>query len=117
MLIQHFFVQVRGILAQLGFQKLDDVIGRTDILRPRDISLVKTQHLDLSYILSVRVKKLLTFTTKCAYISYFLAHLDLIFAVISRVLACQSGAVLRSGIKMYILMVLFWMIPYLQILR
>lgn len=44
--------EVRGILAQLGFEKLDDVIGRTDLLRPRDISLVKTQHLDLSYILS-----------------------------------------------------------------
>ncbi|GLT95821.1 hypothetical protein SLE2022_134830 [Rubroshorea leprosula] len=44
--------EVRGILAQLGYEKLDDVIGRTELLRPRDISLVKTQHLDLSYILS-----------------------------------------------------------------
>ncbi|XP_057548966.1 ferredoxin-dependent glutamate synthase, chloroplastic-like isoform X2 [Amaranthus tricolor] len=44
--------EVRGILAQLGFEKLDDIIGRTDILKPRDISLMKTQHLDLSYILS-----------------------------------------------------------------
>ncbi|KAF7819096.1 ferredoxin-dependent glutamate synthase, chloroplastic [Senna tora] len=44
--------EVRGILAQLGYEKLDDVIGRTDLLQPRDISLVKTQHLDLSYILS-----------------------------------------------------------------
>jgi len=42
------------MLAQLGYEKLDDVIGRTDLLRPRDISLMKTQHLDLSYILSVR---------------------------------------------------------------
>ena len=40
------------MLAQLGYEKLDDVIGRTDLFRPRDISLVKTQHLDLSYILS-----------------------------------------------------------------
>lgn len=47
------FDQVRGILAQLGYEKLDDIIGRTDLLRPRDISLMKTQHLDLSYILSV----------------------------------------------------------------
>jgi len=39
-------------LAQLGYTKLDEIIGRTDLLRPRDISLVKTQHLDLSYILS-----------------------------------------------------------------
>ncbi|XP_038701776.1 ferredoxin-dependent glutamate synthase, chloroplastic isoform X2 [Tripterygium wilfordii] len=44
--------EVRGILAQLGYEKLDDIIGRSDLLRPRDISLVKTQHLDLSYILS-----------------------------------------------------------------
>ncbi|XP_027173770.1 ferredoxin-dependent glutamate synthase, chloroplastic [Coffea eugenioides] len=44
--------EVRGMLAQLGYEKLDDVIGRTDLLRSRDISLVKTQHLDLSYILS-----------------------------------------------------------------
>ncbi|KAK9740733.1 hypothetical protein RND81_03G056400 [Saponaria officinalis] len=44
--------EVRGILAQLGYAKLDDIIGRTDLLRPRDISLMKTQHLDLSYILS-----------------------------------------------------------------
>ncbi|XP_058205843.1 ferredoxin-dependent glutamate synthase, chloroplastic-like [Rhododendron vialii] len=44
--------EVRGILAQLGYEKLDDIIGRTDLLRPRDISLMKTQHLDLGYILS-----------------------------------------------------------------
>ncbi|KAI3946209.1 hypothetical protein MKW92_021399, partial [Papaver armeniacum] len=44
--------EVRGILAQLGYDKLDDVIGRTYLLRPRDISLVKTQQLDLSYILA-----------------------------------------------------------------
>ncbi|KAL6199635.1 hypothetical protein ACLB2K_029418 [Fragaria x ananassa] len=44
--------EVRGMLAQLGYEKLDDIIGRTDLFRPRDISLVKTQHLDLGYILS-----------------------------------------------------------------
>ncbi|KAG9457365.1 hypothetical protein H6P81_001873 [Aristolochia fimbriata] len=44
--------EVRGMLAQLGYERLDDIIGRTDLLRPRDISLVKTQHVDLSYILS-----------------------------------------------------------------
>ncbi|KAH0972200.1 hypothetical protein GBA52_024356 [Prunus armeniaca] len=44
--------EVRGMLAQLGYEKLDDIIGRTNLLRPRDISLVKTQHLDLSYLLS-----------------------------------------------------------------
>jgi len=44
--------EVRGILAQLGYEKLDDIIGRTDLLRPRHISLMKTQQLDLSYLLS-----------------------------------------------------------------
>ncbi|XP_034894077.1 ferredoxin-dependent glutamate synthase 1, chloroplastic/mitochondrial [Populus alba] len=52
----NFFIyvaeEIRGMLAQLGYQKLDDIIGHTDLLRPRDISLVKTQHLDLSYIMS-----------------------------------------------------------------
>ncbi|CAH9079304.1 unnamed protein product [Cuscuta epithymum] len=44
--------EVRGILAEMGYEKLDDVIGRRELLRPRDISLMKTQHLDLSHILS-----------------------------------------------------------------
>ncbi|KAF3794694.1 Ferredoxin-dependent glutamate synthase [Nymphaea thermarum] len=44
--------EVRGMLAQLGYEKLDDIIGRTDLLRPRSISLLKTQQLDLRYILS-----------------------------------------------------------------
>ncbi|KAL1548750.1 Ferredoxin-dependent glutamate synthase [Salvia divinorum] len=44
--------ELRGVLAQLGYEKLDDIIGHTELLRPRDISLVKTQHLDLNYILS-----------------------------------------------------------------
>lgn len=44
--------EVRGILAQLGYEKMDDIIGRTEILRPRNISLMKTQQLDFSYILS-----------------------------------------------------------------
>ncbi|XP_043720695.1 ferredoxin-dependent glutamate synthase, chloroplastic [Telopea speciosissima] len=44
--------EVRGILARLGYEKMDDIIGRTDLLKPRNMSLMKTQHLDLSYILS-----------------------------------------------------------------
>jgi glutamate synthase (ferredoxin) len=44
--------EVRGMLAQMGYEKLDDIIGHTELLRPRDISLVKTQHLDLSSMLS-----------------------------------------------------------------
>ncbi|KAJ6801873.1 ferredoxin-dependent glutamate synthase, chloroplastic-like [Iris pallida] len=44
--------EVRGVMAQLGYEKMDDIIGRTDLLRARHISLLKTQHLTLSYILS-----------------------------------------------------------------
>ncbi|CAL5351784.1 unnamed protein product [Camellia sinensis] len=51
----HFFPYVAevvwGILAQLGYEKLGDIIGRTDLLGPLDVTLMKTQHLDLSYIL------------------------------------------------------------------
>lgn len=44
--------EVRGILAQLGYTKLDDVIGRTELLKPRGVSVMKTQRLDLSFLLS-----------------------------------------------------------------
>ncbi|WOL04062.1 ferredoxin-dependent glutamate synthase, chloroplastic [Canna indica] len=44
--------EVRGVLARLGYEKLDDIIGRTELLKPRHVSLTKTQHLDLNYILS-----------------------------------------------------------------
>eukprot|EP00252_Welwitschia_mirabilis_P016848 TRINITY_DN3745_c0_g1_i1.p1 TRINITY_DN3745_c0_g1~~TRINITY_DN3745_c0_g1_i1.p1 ORF type:complete len:1624 (+),score=368.74 TRINITY_DN3745_c0_g1_i1:479-5350(+) len=54
--LANFFIfiaeEVRSILAHLGYEKLDDIIGRTDLLKPRHISLMKTQQLDLSYILS-----------------------------------------------------------------
>ncbi|KAI4965209.1 hypothetical protein ZWY2020_055235 [Hordeum vulgare] len=41
-----------GFLAfLLGYEKLDDIIGRTDLLQPKHISLVKTQHIDLAYLL------------------------------------------------------------------
>lgn len=53
------------MLAQLGYEKLDDIIGRSDLLRQRDISLVKTQHLDLSYILSVCICLMAYFLTAC----------------------------------------------------
>lgn len=58
-LVNYFFYvaeELRGTLAQLGYEKLDDIIGHTELLKPRDISLVKTQHLDLSYILSVSIR-------------------------------------------------------------
>ncbi|KAM0822686.1 hypothetical protein ACQ4PT_071347 [Festuca glaucescens] len=43
--------EVRATLAQLGYEKLDDIIGHTDLLKPKNISLVKTQHIDLGYLL------------------------------------------------------------------
>ncbi len=49
----HFVAEeVRIGLAQLGLKSLDDLIGRADLLKQRDIQLAKTQGLDLSYIMS-----------------------------------------------------------------
>jgi glutamate synthase (ferredoxin) len=45
--------QVRGILAQLGYEKLDDIIGKTEILKRRDVQLAKTKSLDLSFLMAV----------------------------------------------------------------
>ncbi|KAL5197407.1 hypothetical protein ABZP36_000919 [Zizania latifolia] len=44
--------EVRATLAQLGYEKLDDIIGRTNLLKAKHVSLVKTQHIDLKYLLS-----------------------------------------------------------------
>nr|CAB3458853.1 unnamed protein product [Digitaria exilis] len=44
--------EVRAALAQLGYEKLDEIIGRTDLLKQKHVSLVKTQHIDLGYLLS-----------------------------------------------------------------
>ncbi|XP_042475281.1 ferredoxin-dependent glutamate synthase 1, chloroplastic/mitochondrial-like [Macadamia integrifolia] len=44
--------EVRGMLARLGYEKMDDIIGQTGLLKQRNVSLMKTQQLDLSYILS-----------------------------------------------------------------
>jgi glutamate synthase (ferredoxin) len=45
--------QVRFLLAELGFHKLDEIVGRVDLLRPReDIALAKTPQLDLSALLA-----------------------------------------------------------------
>ncbi|XP_078170806.1 ferredoxin-dependent glutamate synthase, chloroplastic [Carex rostrata] len=44
--------EVRATLAQLGYEKLDDIIGHTDLLKAKHIPLMKTLHVDLSYIMS-----------------------------------------------------------------
>lgn len=41
---------MRAGLAQLGFRSMDELIGRADLLRQRDLSLAKTAGLDLSFL-------------------------------------------------------------------
>ena len=49
----HFVAEeVRIGLAELGLKSLDDLIGRADLLKQRDLQLAKTQGLDLSFITS-----------------------------------------------------------------
>jgi glutamate synthase domain-containing protein 2/glutamate synthase domain-containing protein 1/glutamate synthase domain-containing protein 3 len=43
--------QVRMILAEMGFRKLDDIIGRVDLLEPKTVKLPKESNMDLSFIL------------------------------------------------------------------
>lgn len=104
------------MLAQLGYEKLDDVIGHTDLLRPRDISLLKTQHIDLSYILSVRIQKF-SFPLDDYAIDLFCVYHDTILFSISRTLVYQSGAALLLGIRRFTVMVQFWMMFCCQIQR
>ncbi|KAJ3683812.1 hypothetical protein LUZ60_014039 [Juncus effusus] len=49
---QYVAEEVRATLAQLGYEKLDDIIGRTELLKAKHIPLMKTQHVDLSYIMA-----------------------------------------------------------------
>lgn len=42
--------EVRAGLAALGLRSLDELVGRADLLRQRDLPLAKTAGLDLSYI-------------------------------------------------------------------
>jgi glutamate synthase (ferredoxin) len=43
--------QVRLILADLGVRRLEDLIGRVDLLAPRDVALPKAARVDLSAVL------------------------------------------------------------------
>ncbi len=43
--------EVRQLLSVLGVARLEDLIGRTELLQPRAVQLVKTQALDLSCLL------------------------------------------------------------------
>jgi glutamate synthase (ferredoxin) len=44
--------EVRQLLSQLGVARLEELIGRTDLLTPRAVSLTKTSSLDLSCLLA-----------------------------------------------------------------
>jgi hypothetical protein len=47
----HFVAEeIRAGLASLGMRSLDDLTGRSDLLRQRDQPLAKTNGLDLSFI-------------------------------------------------------------------
>ncbi|KGG13542.1 MULTISPECIES: glutamate synthase large subunit [Prochlorococcus] len=43
--------EVRQILSTLGIRRLEDLIGRAELLEPREITLAKTQQVDLSSLL------------------------------------------------------------------
>ena len=43
--------EVRQLMSVIGVARLEDLIGRTELLEPRDVKLVKTQALDLSCLL------------------------------------------------------------------
>ena len=43
--------EVRQLMSLLGVSRLEDLIGRTDLLQLRDVSLAKTQSIDLSSLL------------------------------------------------------------------
>jgi glutamate synthase (ferredoxin) len=43
--------EVRQLLSVLGVARLEDLIGRNDLLRPREVALAKTSSLDLSSLL------------------------------------------------------------------
>ena len=44
--------EVRQLLSVLGVARLEDLIGRTDLLQPRSVALTKTRALDLSCLLN-----------------------------------------------------------------
>ncbi len=44
--------EVRQLMSLLGVARLEELIGRSDLLQPRDVSLAKTQCVDLSSLLA-----------------------------------------------------------------
>ena len=53
--VVNFFIfvaeEVRQLMSQIGVSKFEELIGRTDLLKPRKIDLAKTKQIDLSSLL------------------------------------------------------------------
>ncbi len=53
--VVNFFIfvaeEVRQLMSQIGVSKVEELIGRTDFLIPRNLDLAKTKHIDLSSLL------------------------------------------------------------------
>ncbi len=67
--VNYFFMvaeEVREIMAQLGFRRMDDMIGRVDMLETRDaIEHWKTDGLDLTPILTTAIKRHKNVKVRC----------------------------------------------------
>ena len=67
--VNYFFMvaeEVREIMAQLGFRRMDDMIGRVDILETRDaIEHWKADGLDLTPILTTAIKRHKNVKVRC----------------------------------------------------
>ncbi len=48
--------EVRQIMSMLGIRKVEDLIGRTDLLESRDLTVSKTNSIDLTSLLSTKSK-------------------------------------------------------------
>ena len=59
--------EVRSELARLGAKSLDEVVGRPDLLRQRDVPLEKTANLDLSFLTQAVAKTESSSSQRCAW--------------------------------------------------
>ena len=51
--VRHMAQEVREIMAELGFETMDEMIGRVDLLDQQDVDHPKAEHVDLADVLSV----------------------------------------------------------------
>jgi hypothetical protein len=83
------------LLAELGYEKLDDVIGRTEILKARNIQLAKTQLLDLSYLMAVCTCEQISHRILKDFqvFAYFFGHVSITIVLVATSL-CEKWTVL-----------------------